>query len=185
MEQTQDVQFNFPKNNSNYIKVIGVGGGGGNAVNFMYDNGINGVDYLICNTDAQALESSNIPNKIQLGVTLTEGLGAGNNPEIGEKAAIESENNIQKALEGNTQMIFITAGMGGGTGTGAVPIIAKKAKEMGILTVAIVTTPFNFEGLKRSRQAQAGIKKLRDSVDSLIVINNNKINEMYGELSIS
>lgn len=185
MEQTQDVQFNFPKNNSNYIKVIGVGGGGGNAVNFMYDNGINGVDYLICNTDAQALESSNIPNKIQLGVTLTEGLGAGNNPEIGEKAAIESENNIQKALEGNTQMIFITAGMGGGTGTGAVPIIAKKAKEMGILTVAIVTTPFNFEGLKRSRQAQAGIKKLRDSVDSLIVINNNKINEMYGELTIS
>ena len=184
MEQ-QDVQFNFPKNNSNYIKVIGVGGGGCNAVNFMYDEGIKGVDYVVCNTDAQALEKSPIPIKIQLGVTLTEGLGAGNNPDVGEKAALENIDDIQRVLEGNTQMAFITAGMGGGTGTGAVPVIAKQAKDMGILTVAIVTTPFNYEGLKRSRQAQAGIKKLRECVDSLIVINNNKISEIYGELTIS
>ena len=179
-----DIQFDLPKNISNYIKVIGVGGGGCNAVNFMHNEGIKGVDYVVCNTDAQALENSPIPNKIQLGVTLTEGLGAGANPDIGEKAALESIEDIQRTLEGNTQMVFITAGMGGGTGTGAVPVIAKQAKDMGILTVAIVTTPFNYEGLKRSRQAQAGIKKLRECVDSLIVINNNKINEIYGDLSI-
>ena len=167
----ENYQFNFPKNNSNYIKVIGVGGGGCNAVNFMYNEGIKGVDYVVCNTDAQALEYSPISNRIQLGVTLTEGLGAGANPEIGEQAALESIEDIKRALEGNTQMVFITAGMGGGTGTGAVPVIAKQAKDMGILTVAIVTTPFNYEGLKRSRQAQAGIKKLRDCVDSLLVIN--------------
>ena len=180
----ENYQFNFPKNNSNYIKVIGVGGGGCNAVNFMYNEGIKGVDYVVCNTDAQALEYSPISNRIQLGVTLTEGLGAGANPEIGEQAALESIEDIKRALEGNTQMVFITAGMGGGTGTGAMPIIAKQAKDMGILTVAIVTTPFSFEGPKRSRQAQAGIKKLRDCVDSLIVINNNKISEIYDDLTV-
>lgn len=180
----ENYQFNFPKNNSNYIKVIGVGGGGCNAVNFMYNEGIKGVDYVVCNTDAQALEYSPISNRIQLGVTLTEGLGAGANPEIGEQAAVESIEDIKRALEGNTQMVFITAGMGGGTGTGAVPVIAKQAKDMGILTVAIVTTPFNFEGPKRSHQAQAGIKKLRDCVDSLIVINNNKISEIYDDLTV-
>ena len=180
----ENYQFNFPKNNSNYIKVIGVGGGGCNAVNFMYNEGIKGVDYVVCNTDAQALEYSPISNRIQLGVTLTEGLGAGANPEIGEQAALESIEDIKRALEGNTQMVFITAGMGGGTGTGAVPVIAKQAKDMGILTVAIVTTPFNYEGLKRSRQAQAGIKKLRDCVDSLLVINNNKISEIYDDLTV-
>ena len=183
MEQ-QDVRFNFPKNNSNYIKVIGVGGGGCNAVNFMYNEGIKGVDYVVCNTDAQALEYSPIANRIQLGVTLTEGLGAGANPEIGEQAALESIEDIKRTLEGNTQRVFITAGMGGGTGTGAVPVIAKQAKDMGILTVAIVTTPFTFEGLKRSRQAQSGIKKLRECVDSLIVINNNKISEIYDDLTV-
>ncbi|AMD85833.1 cell division protein FtsZ [Capnocytophaga haemolytica] len=181
---SQDILFDLPKNNSNYIKVIGVGGGGCNAVNFMHNEGIKGVDYVVCNTDAQALENSPVANKIQLGITITEGLGAGANPEIGEKAALESLEDIRKALEGNTQMVFITAGMGGGTGTGAVPVIAKQAKEMGILTVAIVTSPFMYEGLKRSRQAQAGIKKLRDSVDSLIVINNNKLTEIYGDLGI-
>jgi len=150
----------------------------------MYNEGIKGVDYVVCNTDAQALEYSPISNRIQLGVTLTEGLGAGANPEIGEQAALESIEDIKRALEGNTQMVFITAGMGGGTGTGAVPVIAKQAKDMGILTVAIVTTPFNYEGLKRSRQAQAGIKKLRDCVDSLLVINNNKISEIYDDLTV-
>ena len=180
----QNIQFNLPKNNSNYIKVIGVGGGGCNAVNFMYDEGIKGVDYVVCNTDAQALENSPISNKIQLGITLTEGLGAGANPDVGEKAALESIEQIRSTLEGNTQMVFITAGMGGGTGTGAVPVIAKQAKDLGILTVAIVTTPFTYEGLKRSRQAQAGIKKLRECVDSLIVINNNKISEIYEDLTV-
>ncbi|GET46691.1 cell division protein FtsZ [Capnocytophaga felis] len=178
------LKFDLPKGKSNIIKVIGVGGGGCNAVNHMHIQGIKGVDYVICNTDAQALENSPVTNKIQLGVTLTEGLGAGADPEIGEKAAEESLEEIRKVLEGNTQMVFITAGMGGGTGTGAAPVIAKQAKEMGILTVAIVTSPFTYEGLKRSKQAQAGIKKLRECVDSLIVINNNKISEIYGDLGI-
>lgn len=178
------LRFDMPKGKSNIIKVIGVGGGGCNAVNHMHIEGIKGVDYVICNTDAQALENSPVTNKIQLGVTLTEGLGAGADPEIGEKAAQESLEEIRKVLEGNTQMVFITAGMGGGTGTGAAPVIAKQAKEMGILTVAIVTSPFTYEGLKRSKQAQAGIKKLRESVDSLIVINNNKLTEIYGDLGI-
>lgn len=178
------LRFDMPKGKSNIIKVIGVGGGGCNAVNHMHIEGIKGVDYVICNTDAQALENSPVINKIQLGVTLTEGLGAGADPEIGEKAAQESLEEIRKVLEGNTQMVFITAGMGGGTGTGAAPVIAKQAKEMGILTVAIVTSPFSYEGMKRSRQAQAGIKKLRESVDSLIVINNNKLTEIYGDIGI-
>ncbi|MDO5104280.1 cell division protein FtsZ [Capnocytophaga sp.] len=178
------LKFDLPKGKSNIIKVIGVGGGGCNAVNHMHIEGIKGVDYVICNTDAQALENSPVINKIQLGVTLTEGLGAGADPEIGEKAAEESLEEIRKVLEGNTQMVFITAGMGGGTGTGAAPVIAKQAKEMGILTVAIVTSPFTYEGLKRSKQAQAGIKKLRECVDSLIVINNNKLTEIYGDLGI-
>lgn len=177
-------KFDMPKGKSNIIKVIGVGGGGCNAVNHMYMEGIKGVDYVVCNTDSQALENSPVPNKIQLGVTLTEGLGAGADPEIGEKAAQESLEEIRKVLEVNTQMVFITAGMGGGTGTGAAPVIAKEAKDMGILTVAIVTLPFIYEGLKRGRQAQAGIKKLRECVDSLIVINNNKLTEIYGDLGI-
>ncbi|CEN44492.1 cell division protein FtsZ [Capnocytophaga canis] len=177
--------FDLPKGKSNVIKVIGVGGGGCNAVNHMFLEGIKGVDYVVCNTDAQALENSPVTNKIQLGVTLTEGLGAGADPTIGEKAAEESLEEISKVLENNTKMVFITAGMGGGTGTGAAPIIARKSKELGILTVGIVTSPFIYEGLKRSRQAKAGIEKLRENVDSLIVINNNKLTEIYGDMGIT
>ena len=161
----------MPKNQSNVIKVIGVGGGGSNAINHMFQQGIKGVDFVIFNTDAQALENSSIPNKIQLGVTLTEGLGAGANPEVGEQAAIESFEDIKQMLDTNTKMLFITAGMGGGTGTGAAPIIAKQAKEMDILTVGIVTIPFQFEGKMRNEQAQIGVEKLRRNVDSLIIIN--------------
>ena len=177
-----NIAFDMPKNQSNVIKVIGVGGGGSNAINHMFQQGIKGVDFVICNTDAQALENSPIPNKIQLGVSLTEGLGAGANPEIGEQAAIESYEDIKNMLGVNTKMVFITAGMGGGTGTGAAPVIAKMAKEMEILTVAIVTAPFKFEGRMRDQQAQIGIEKLRSQVDSLIVINNNKLREVYGNL---
>lgn len=177
-----NIAFDLPKNKSNVIKVIGVGGGGSNAINHMFQAGINGVDFIICNTDAQALENSPVPNKIQLGVSLTEGLGAGANPEVGEQAAMESMEDIKAMLEHTTKMVFITAGMGGGTGTGAAPIIAKAAKEMGVLTVGIVTTPFQFEGMPRCKQAQAGIEKLRDNVDSLIVINNNKLRDIYGNL---
>ena len=176
------IAFDMPKNQSNVIKVIGVGGGGSNAINHMFQQGIKGVDFVICNTDAQALENSPIPNKIQLGVSLTEGLGAGANPEIGEQAAIESFEDVKNMLGVNTKMVFITAGMGGGTGTGAAPVIAKMAKEMEILTVAIVTAPFKFEGRMRDQQAQIGIEKLRSQVDSLIVINNNKLREVYGNL---
>ncbi len=176
------ITFDLPKNQSNVIKVIGVGGGGSNAINHMFQQGINGVDFVICNTDAQALENSTVPIKIQLGVGLTEGLGAGANPDIGEKAAIESELDIKEMLGTNTKMIFITAGMGGGTGTGAAPIIAKMAREMDILVVGIVTIPFQFEGKMRNEQAQIGIDKLRSQVDSLIVINNNKLREVYGNL---
>ncbi|MDO5607255.1 MAG: cell division protein FtsZ [Capnocytophaga sp.] len=175
------VAFDLPKNRSNIIKVIGVGGGGGNAVTYMYSEGIKGVDYVICNTDSQDLEKSQVENKIQLGMMLTEGLGAGNNPEVGEKAAEESLEEIKRMLDSNTKMVFITAGMGGGTGTGAAPVIAKLAKEMGILTVGLVTTPFRHEGPKRLGQAQAGVEKLRKNVDSLIVINNNKLTEIYGD----
>ncbi|MFV8224879.1 cell division protein FtsZ [Christiangramia aquimixticola] len=177
-----DISFDLPKNQSNVIKVIGVGGGGSNAINHMFQLGIKGVDFVVCNTDSQALENSSVPNKIQLGVTLTEGLGAGANPEIGEKAAVESFEDIKQMLDSNTKMVFITAGMGGGTGTGAAPIIAKQAKELDILTVGIVTIPFQFEGRNRNEQAQLGVERLRKHVDSLIVINNNKLREVYGNL---
>lgn len=177
-----NITFDLPKNQSNVIKVIGVGGGGSNAINHMFKQGINGVDFVICNTDAQALQNSPVPNKIQLGVNLTEGLGAGANPEIGQQSAIESIAEIEKMLDTNTKMVFITAGMGGGTGTGAAPVIAQLAKDRDILTVGIVTMPFQFEGKNRSEQAILGIEKLRKQVDSLIVINNNKLREVYGNL---
>ena len=177
-----NIAFDLPKNKSNVIKVIGVGGGGSNAINHMFQAGINGVDFVICNTDAQALQSSSVPNKIQLGVSLTEGLGAGANPEVGEQAALESMEDVKAMLDSSTKMAFITAGMGGGTGTGAAPVIAKLAREMDILTVGIVTIPFQFEGAMRCKQAQTGIEKLRANVDSLIVINNNKLREVYGNL---
>ena len=176
------IAFDLPKNQSNVIKVIGVGGGGSNAINHMFKQGIKGVDFVICNTDAQALNNSGVPNKIQLGIDLTEGLGAGANPEIGSKAAIESAEDIKNMLNVNTKMVFITAGMGGGTGTGAAPVIAQMAKEMDILTVGIVTMPFSFEGKIRNDQAQVGIEILREHVDSLVVINNNKLRDVYGNL---
>ena len=176
------IAFDLPKNQSNVIKVIGVGGGGSNAINHMFKQGIKGVDFVICNTDAQALNNSGVPNKIQLGIDLTEGLGAGANPEIGSKAAIESAEDIKNMLNVNTKMVFITAGMGGGTGTGAAPVIAQMAKEMDILTVGIVTMPFSFEGKIRNDQAQIGIETLREHVDSLVVINNNKLRDVYGNL---
>ncbi|MBU2939238.1 cell division protein FtsZ [Lacinutrix sp. C3R15] len=177
-----NIAFDLPKNQSNVIKVIGVGGGGSNAINHMFQQGIKGVDFVICNTDAQALQNSGVPNKIQLGLNLTEGLGAGANPDVGEQSAIESFEDLQRMLDTNTKMIFITAGMGGGTGTGAAPIIAKMAKDLDILTVGIVTMPFQFEGKMRNEQAQEGIEKLRNVVDSLIVINNNKLRDVYGNL---
>ncbi len=177
-----NIAFDLPKNQSNVIKVIGVGGGGSNAINHMFQQGIKGVDFVICNTDAQALQNSGVPNKIQLGLTLTEGLGAGANPDVGEQSAIESYEDLQRMLDTNTKMIFITAGMGGGTGTGAAPIIAKMARDLDILTVGIVTMPFQFEGKMRNEQAQIGIENLRNVVDSLIVINNNKLREVYGNL---
>jgi len=177
-----NILFDMPKTQSNSIKVIGVGGGGSNAVNHMFKQQITGVDFVICNTDAQALENSPIPNKIQLGANLTSGLGAGANPEIGAQAAKESMQEVQQMLNTQTKMVFITAGMGGGTGTGAAPIIAKIAKDMDILTVGIVTMPFAFEGKRRTKQAQLGIDQLRQNVDSLIVINNNKLREVYGNL---
>jgi cell division protein FtsZ len=177
-----NISFDLPKHQSNVIKVIGVGGGGSNAINHMFQQGIKGVDFVICNTDAQALQNSGVPNKIQLGVALTEGLGAGANPDVGEQAAIESLEDIRRMLDTNTKMVFITAGMGGGTGTGAAPVIAKMAKELDILTVGIVTMPFQFEGKMRNEQAQRGIEKLRSHVDSLVVINNNKLREVYGNL---
>ncbi len=176
------ISFDLPKNQSNVIKVIGVGGGGSNAINHMFKQGIKGVDFIICNTDSQALQNSSVPNKIQLGVNLTEGLGAGANPEVGQQSALESIAEIEKMLDSNTKMVFITAGMGGGTGTGAAPVIAQLAKERGILTVGIVTKPFQFEGKVRYEQALIGVEKLRKQVDSLIVINNNKLREVYGNL---
>ena len=177
-----NIAFDLPKHQSNVIKVIGIGGGGSNAINHMFQQGIKGVDFVICNTDAQALQNSGVPNKIQLGVNLTEGLGAGANPDIGEQAAVESLEDIRTMLDTNTKMVFITAGMGGGTGTGAAPVIAKMAKEMDILTVGIVTVPFQFEGKLRNDQAQKGVENLRGHVDSLIVINNNKLRDVYGNL---
>ena len=181
-QEFENISFDLPKNQSNVIKVIGVGGGGSNAINHMFNQGIKGVDFVICNTDAQALENSSVPTKIQLGVDLTEGLGAGANPDIGKQAAEESREDLKGLLSTNTKMVFITAGMGGGTGTGAAPVIARLSKEMDILTVGIVTIPFQFEGRTRNEQAQIGVEELRNNVDSLIVINNNKLREVYGNL---
>ncbi|MEL6674911.1 MAG: cell division protein FtsZ [Bacteroidota bacterium] len=174
------MQFEFPKHQQSIIKVIGVGGGGGNAVNNMHIKGIEGVDFIVCNTDIQALKNSDVPAKIRLGANQTEGLGAGANPEVGKKAAIESLEEVRASLMNNTKMVFITAGMGGGTGTGAAPVVAAMAKEMGILTVGIVTTPFRFEGPKRSQQAMSGIQELQDVVDTLIVIDNNNLYKILG-----
>ncbi len=182
MENT--LKFDLPANNSSIIKVIGVGGGGSNAVNYMYEQGIKGVDFIVCNTDAQALDKSPVPIKIQLGNTLTEGRGAGSIPEVGRNAAIESLEEVKTLLSENTNMVFITAGMGGGTGTGAAPVIARVAKDMGILTVGIVTVPFMFEGRKRSQQADLGLKEIRESVDTLLIIRNDKLRELYGNLTL-
>jgi cell division protein FtsZ len=181
-EENKGISFDLPKNRSNVIKVMGVGGGGSNAINYMFRQGIKGVDFIISNTDAQALSESGVPTKIQLGASLTEGLGAGANPEVGAKAAQESHEEIHSILSTQTKMIFITAGMGGGTGTGAAPIIAQMAKSMDILTVGIVTMPFQFEGKLRLEQAQKGLEKIKGAVDALIVINNNKLREVYGNL---
>lgn len=174
------MHFEFPKNQNSIIKVIGVGGGGSNAVNNMFEKGIEGVDFMICNTDIQALKNSEIPLKIRLGESQTAGLGAGANPEVGRKAALESLDEIREMLKDNTKMLFITAGMGGGTGTGAAPVIANMAKDSGILTVGIVTTPFKFEGPKRSKQAFGGIDELKEVVDTLIVIDNNNLHKILG-----
>ena len=180
-----NLQFDLPKEQSSIIKVIGVGGGGSNAVNHMYEMGIRGVNYVVCNTDQQALDLSPVPNKIQLGPEMTQGLGAGSRPEVGEQATIESTREIQELLSKNTKMVFVTAGMGGGTGTGGAPVVAKIAREMGILTVGIVTTPFSFEGKRKLLQADEGIKRLKEEVDSILIISNDKIREIYGNLSKS
>ncbi|WP_417427907.1 cell division protein FtsZ [Halpernia sp.] len=182
INNTTGFSFDLPKGNSSIIKVIGVGGGGNNALKHMYERGIHGVDFVICNTDSQTLDNNPVSNKVQLGLAITEGLGAGADPEVGENAAIESIDEIKAALGQSTKMVFITAGMGGGTGTGAAPIIAKIAKEMGILTIGIVTVPFSFEGKRRLDQADIGLDKLRNNVDSLIVINNDKLRQQYGNL---
>ncbi len=178
------LNFDLPKDTSSIIKVVGVGGGGSNAVNHMYNQGIIGVDFIVCNTDRQALDISPVPYKIQLGPSLTEGRGAGSIPEIGMNAAIENIDEIRNVLSKNTKMVFVTAGMGGGTGTGAAPVIAQVARELGILTVGIVTVPFNFEGRKRRQQAEEGLEKIRQSVDTLLVINNERLREMSGNLTI-
>jgi cell division protein FtsZ len=182
--KTEVMEFDLPKDQSSIIKVIGIGGGGGNAVNHMYNQGIKGVDFVICNTDQQALDISPVPIKIQLGQSLTEGRGAGAIPEIGKSAAIENIEDIKSILAKNTKMVFITAGMGGGTGTGAAPVIARVAKELDILTVGIVTVPFGFEGRKRKIQAEEGLEELRNSVDTLLIINNDRLREMFGNLSL-
>ncbi len=179
------IKFDLPKNQSSIIKVLGVGGGGSNAVNHMIRQGIEGVDFIVCNTDSQALQQSPVPNKIQLGASLTEGRGAGSLPEVGRNAALEDIDTVREVLEKNTKMIFITAGMGGGTGTGATPVIAEAAKELDVLTVGIVTIPFAFEGRKRKMQADEGIKKLKENVDTLLIICNDKLRELYGNLSVS
>jgi cell division protein FtsZ len=178
------MQFEMLKEKSSIIKVIGVGGGGGNAVNHMYQQGITGVDFIICNTDAQALALSPIPNKIQLGASLTEGMGAGSMPEVGRNSAIENIDEIKQILASNTKMLFITAGMGGGTGTGASPVIAKAAREMDILTVGIVTTPFSFEGRRRRQQAEEGMEELKKNVDSFLVISNDRLRQIFGNLTL-
>ena len=179
------MKFDLPHDNSSIIKVIGVGGGGSNAVNHMYKQGIKGVDFIVCNTDQQALDISPVPLKIVLGVSLTKGRGAGSLPEVGKNAAIENIEEVKALLANNTEMVFITAGLGGGTGTGAAPIIAKAAKEMGILTVGIVTIPFGFEGKKRKLQADAGLEGLKQNVDTLLVISNDKLREIYGNLKVT
>jgi cell division protein FtsZ len=179
------MQFELPKEENSIIKVIGVGGGGSNAVNHMFRLGIKGVEFIICNTDQQALDKSPVPNKIQLGSHLTKGLGAGSIPDVGRDSALESVAEVRKYLEDNTQMVFITAGLGGGTGTGAAPVIASIAKELGILTVGIVTIPFSFEGKKRRQQAEAGLEELKKYVDTLLVIGNDKLREIYGNLKMS
>jgi len=179
------MQFEMLKEKSSIIKVIGVGGGGGNAVNHMYRQGITGVDFIICNTDAQALELSPIPNKVQLGASLTEGMGAGSIPEVGKNSAIENIEDIKRMLGSTTKMLFITAGMGGGTGTGASPIIAKAAKELDILTVGIITTPFSFEGKRRKMQAEEGLEEFKKYVDSYLVISNDRLREIFGNLTLS
>ncbi len=178
------IHFDLPKQKSSIIKVLGVGGGGSNAVNFMFEQNIEGVDFIICNTDAKAIEQSKIPNKIQLGPHLTQGLGAGANPEVGKLATEESLDEIRRILEVNTKMAFITVGMGGGTGTGGAPIIAQICKELGILTVGIVTTPFGFEGPRRHQQAEQGISQLKPYVDTLLVISNDKLRMQYGNLKM-
>ncbi len=178
------MKFEMLKDKSSIIKVIGVGGGGGNAVNHMYRQGITGVDFIICNTDAQALEFSPIPNKVQLGASLTEGMGAGSIPEVGKNSAIENIDDIKNMLGSTTKMLFITAGMGGGTGTGASPIIAKAAKELDILTVAIITTPFSFEGKRRKMQADDGLEELKKYVDSYLVISNDRLRDIFGNLTL-
>jgi cell division protein FtsZ len=178
-------KFDLPKHHKSIIKVIGVGGGGSNAVNHMYNLGIKDVEFIICNTDSQALNSSPVPNKLQIGIDLTEGLGAGANPEKGKNAALENKEDIRKMLQEDTKMVFITAGMGGGTGTGAAPIIAQVARELDILTVGIVTVPFRFEGKKKMRQAMLGVQELKDSCDTVLVILNDKLTEAFGSLSVS
>ena len=180
-----DFEFQLPKNQSSQIKVMGVGGGGSNAVNYMFENGIKGVDFVICNTDLQALEASTIPTKIQLGENLTEGLGAGSDPDVGMKAAQESSERICELLDSNTKMLFITAGMGGGTGTGAAPVIAEIAKEKDILTIAVVTHPFANEGGYRKQYAKEGLEELKKHVDTLLIINNDKLIEIYGDLTLT
>src|SRR5678809_18852 len=178
------IHFDLPKQKSSIIKVLGIGGGGSNAVNYMYAQNIEGTDFIICNTDAKALEQSDVPNKVQLGPHLTQGLGAGANPEVGKNATEESLEEIRRILEVNTKMAFITAGMGGGTGTGGAPIIAQVCREMGILTVGIVTTPFGFEGPRRLLQAEDGIKRLQPYVDTLLIISNDKLRMQYGNLKM-
>jgi cell division protein FtsZ len=178
------IHFDLPKEQSSIIKVIGIGGGGGNAVNYMYSQSISGVNFIICNTDAQALAQSHVPNKVQLGPHLTQGLGAGANPEIGRQATEESLEEIRRILEVNTKMAFITAGMGGGTGTGGAPIISKICKDLGILTVGIVTTPFSYEGKKRKQQAEEGIRSLKQYVDTLLIISNDKLRHQFGNLKM-
>ena len=180
-----ELEFQLPKNQSSQIKVMGVGGGGSNAVNYMFEHGIKGVDFVICNTDLQALEASPIPTKIQLGENLTEGLGAGSNPDVGMKAAQESADRINELLDANTKMLFITAGMGGGTGTGAAPVIAEIAREKGILTIAVVTHPFTNEGGYRKQYAKEGLEELKKQVDTLLIINNDKLIEVYGDLTLT
>jgi cell division protein FtsZ len=182
---TDMIKFDLPKNQSSIIKVLGVGGGGSNAVNHMFSQGIEGVDFFVCNTDSQALEMSPVPNKMQLGINLTEGRGAGSIPEVGKNAAIEDLDRIKEILSKNTKMLFITAGMGGGTGTGAAPIIAKASKELGILTVGIVTIPFSFEGRKRRQQADEGLREMKENTDTLLVICNDRLRELYGNLSVT